>query len=614
MKARDAESIAARSYLSLLDVLTPIRGLTNAGERRINWRDAGMYFDGMADPYKVFSFTYTDASGKRITTNLSTGELLKIDRAGYEAGRNELSSILSELQTAGIVSTENPWTAGALAEYGHLGAPSEMLSSFPYTNDVFFADPNEKIEGIAVPRSVTAVYLTPAVFDKRVFSDDAAIRVMERIYAAVTLMHTSANCNPTVSPVVHMALNRLGTTAPMFAAMDATAMDPLVPKTSGIIERDVLRGAWSDNRFFGDPAGDRGIVYSNKNYYISGLGNARDTRVPDISRTGSIFDGDTTRFVNPCFPEALRPIHFATLPSAGAPPTSGLMVSGPFDARWKFSLSERKPLWTFADQGIAAPRRSGVGFGGSYPGSGNLYSQWSINNEFVDASFASWRNTVSRTDETRGPYGIIRRLRDWYYANKPSCELTVSDAITDLAAAVQLARFMAELPPHVLTHSVVGYHNALLKLSFQQVGVPYSTAIDQYELRMRIEREAIAANAARFNLIGHGTTEPGYALTVKAPDSVIMADAGLQATTVASLSVAAATCAANPVVGVVCLLLVGCGILVAELNGGRAQNLVTPRDRSKDVLRTKRNGGIRSNWFRGLTPEYVVNAQPVVRV
>jgi len=57
----------------------------------------------MADPYKVFTFDMPDGNGGRQTYRKSTAELLKIDRATFDAGRNELSSILSELQQANII-------------------------------------------------------------------------------------------------------------------------------------------------------------------------------------------------------------------------------------------------------------------------------------------------------------------------------------------------------------------------------------------------------------------------------------------------------------------------------------------------------------------------------
>jgi len=342
------------------------------------------------------------------------------------------------------------------------------------------------------------------------------------------------------------------------------------------------------------------------------LGNPRDTRVPNLYRTGDLGDGANTRFVNPAFPEYLTPIHCVKLPAAGMSPSAGFTIVGMSDVRYKLALSQRRPLWTFADQCTISIPSGVVRPGAPYEGSGNLYSQFA--SWIYNGDLASWRNEGSRIDETNGPYGVMRRLRDWYYANKPNDVITVSDPITDMAAAVQLARFMVEIPPHVLLHSVMGFHNAMLKLSFLQVNVPYSTSIEQYALKMRLERDGIAAMANKYGLIDHGTTEPGYALTVKAPSSVIMADAGLQAATVTSLSIAAATCAANPAVGVVCLALVGIGILVAELEGGRAQNLVTPRNRAKEDLRYNRNGGVRTNWLRGITPEWVVNSIPVQRV
>jgi hypothetical protein len=611
---KDLKKIGARTFLAFLDSVSPVNNLTSSSQRILNWGEADMWFDGMADPYKVFSFDMPNVNGGRTNYRMSTAELMKIDRAGYEAARGELSNMLSEMQEAGILSIENPWNRdNTVADYMSLANPKSFLTDYPFKNDVYTANITEKVEGMAVPTTLMSpAYLTPRVFDRAALPDDMFIRYIERIYTAVHMMHVAANCNPSLSPAVHIALNRLGSTEAVFAAMDNTARSPLVPKTQNIPEAEVLRGAWADNRYFGDMGSERSICYSNKNAYLPMLGNPRDTRVPNLYRTGDLHDGRNTRFVNPAFPEYLTPIHCVKLPAAGMSPSAGFTIVGMSDVRYKLALSQRRPLWTFADQCTISIPSGVVRPGAPYEGSGNLYSQFA--SWIYDGDLASWRNEGSRIDETNGPYGVMRRLRDWYYANKPNDVITVSDPITDMAAAVQLARFMVDIPPHVLLHSVMGFHNAMLKLSFLQVNVPYSTSIEQYALKMRLERDGLAAMANKYGLIDHGTTEPGYALTVKAPSSVIMADAGLQAATVTSLSIAAATCAANPAVGVVCIALVGIGILVAELEGGRAQNLVTPRNRAKEDLRYNRNGGVRTNWLRGITPEWVVNSIPVQRV
>jgi len=255
----------------------------------------------MADPYKVFTFDMPDGNGGRQTYRKSTAELLKIDRATFDAGRNELSSILSELQQANIISIENPWTRdNTVAEYMSLSSPKSYLTDYPFTNDVYTPNVTQRIEGMAVPTaSMSPAYLTPRVFDRAALSDEAFTRYIERIYTAAHMMHLGANCNPSLSPAIHIALNRLGSTQAVFAAMDNTARSPLVPKTPGIPESEVLRGAWSDNRFFGDMGSERSKIYSNKNAYLPDLGNPRDTRITNLYRTGDLHDGRNTYFVNP---------------------------------------------------------------------------------------------------------------------------------------------------------------------------------------------------------------------------------------------------------------------------------------------------------------------------
>jgi hypothetical protein len=114
--------------------------------------------------------------------------------------------------------------------------------------------------------------------------------------------------------------------------------------------------------------------------------------------------------------------------------------------------------------------------------------------------------------------------------------------------------------------------------------------------------------------VGTGDYGSGFGMYVKPPDSVVMADAGLSAATVASLSIAASITATNPAAGLVCFAFVGLAVLFAELEGGRAQNLITPRDRSTEHLRDAVNKGLRCNWFRGYTPEWIVNSMPVIKV
>lgn len=606
--SRKSRDILKYVYMAGIDSLSPIRDVTAISGLRIDWGSAGSYFEGLEDPYKSFEITYTDANGREVRTSMSTAQLLKIQRDAYLTAQNNLSAILAGLQESGIVATRDSLAGspGLAAAYPHLRDAPSLLTSYPFTNDVYFPDMNAKVEGMAVPRGVQGMYLTPKAFNPSEFPTSALIETMEAIYTNVKMLHDAANANASLSPAVSIAMSRLGNTGTLFGNLDDCARDPLVPKNSRVPDIIQRRGAWADNRFFGDTAGNRTVVYSDKNTYMPGLGNFNDARVPEIYRDGPN-GGGSTRYVNPTFPDYLFPLHFATLPPTASPTSAGFSISGPSDIRWMHSANLRRPMWTWNNFG----ETTGYGVTNLYQGSDSSF----VTDVNIGGRAINYNTRTMSSFLSADPSRAERRLRDWYLSNKPRNGIYIADAMTDFACAVQLARFMSVVPPHVLLHSCLGFHNALLKLSFQQCEAPYSTAISEFNQKMRIERAGIAATADRLNLINpSGTTEPGYALTVKAPDSVVMADAGLQSMTVASLSIAAAATAANPIAGVVCFALAGCAILVAEIMGARAQALITPRDRSREPIRYDFRRGIQTNWQRGYTPEWVINSSPVHRI
>lgn len=607
--AREWRELGTFAYRELLQSVSPIRGVSGSLPS-INWRQNARYFEGMADPYKVFEINYVDADGKSITAKKSTAELMLIDRAGYMQSQDELSRIISDLENQGIISQTDQLGDSRFA----FKQGAKLITEYPFTNDVYKPDPLKRYEGMAVPKLSSNLYLTPKAFDRAQLPDTKVIEVLESIYTAIASLHRSCNANPMLSPTVHIGMQRLGDNHVLFENLDNCARDPLVPKSGGNIPAmDQLRGAWADNRFFGDNGSGAGIVYSNKNSYLPGLGNFNDARVPEIARDGSE-TRNTTRYVNPLFPEWMQPIHFAKIAPPGSPATAGFTIQGPSDSRWMNSLRRRAPFWSLA--GLFETTGYGITATPSASTFGNapFVSDLRIRGNIYDAPQTTFDTRTLSSFVSNDASRDIRRMRDWYYQNKSRDEINVADAMMDFACAVQMARFLSVCPPHVLLHSVMGFHNMLLSLSFKYVGVPYSTAISDYQLKMRLERAAIAQMASDYNLVSAGDYGSGFALYVKPPDSVVLADAGLSAATVASLSLAASVAAANPVAGLVCIALVGLGILVAEIEGGRAQALVTPRDRSREDLRDAFGTGIRSNWFRGYTPEHVVNSVPVLRV
>lgn len=561
-----------------------------------------MYFGNMADPYKLFQFRIPDGKGGFNSVELSTAQLMKIDQSGYIESQNALRSILSSLETAGIISTVNPWsqpgTQTLPVEYQHLSEPDKLLTEYPFRNDVYRHDSARKVEGVAVPRNVVPVWVTQKVFDRASFSDEALTSVMTDILTHIRLMHGAANANAMCSPSVSIAVNRLGYTDRLFRNLDETAKSPFVPKSArGVPEMDQLRGAWADNRFF---------QYSDKNAYLPNLGAAGRTLIPDILRNGEN-GARGTRYVNPAFPEFLRPIHFARFADSGSEPTAGFVITGLSDRIYRLSILNRRPVYTFSDVAVT----DGVSIVAPIERAEAFIAGERLDSFSVD-SFSA-RGASESDARIIAANMIERRLRDWYLAYKTSCDIRIADAVTDFATLVQLARFIAYVPPHVLLHSVMGFHNALLRLSFEYVGVPFSTSLTEYQAKMRMEREAIAGLAANRDIVGD-SREPGFALAVKPGGLVAIESAELQSATVASLQLAISTAVANPVLGVVCIALAGLTVLIAEIFGGRTQPLIIARDRSREDIRDKRDAGIRSNWFRGHTPEMVVNMSPVVRV
>jgi len=589
----------------LIEPLLPKIGRSFAGGT-LKWDGAKLYFEGLEDPFKVFEFNVPDGSGGTKRISQSTAGLLKIEQASLEQARNTLIAEIQGLIDAGIVTEQNPWEGAGTSPvpngYAHLKDPGSLLSAYPFQNDVYMPDITRKIEGMAIPVKCSPMFLTPRAFDPNVFPSDRMFAVSGALLTAIKMVHNACNANAAMSPAVNIALNRLGYTDTFFAAMDAQAAMNVVPKRTGIPALEANRGAWADNRFFGDPNAQANAIYSNKNSYLPQLGALDQTSIQDIRRDGPQSSA-STNFINPAFPEWFRPIHFADIAPAGSRPDAGFTLYGQTDPIYRASADRRRPLFTFSDVFETDGNTLGV--------PGGVFRQ--------DSWIGSMMFNVHMSYFNRGEYGdpnvAIRRLRDWYLTNKVKCDVRMADAITDFAALVQLARFIAYVPPHVLLHSVMGYHNALLKMSFEYCDVPYSTSIVEYQNKMRTERAGIAALSqdARYQNLSN-SNDLGYALTVKPPDSVILADESLRDATVASLSLAAAACAINPYAGLACFAIVGCAILVAEVTGNKAQPLITPRDKSRETLRDKRDGGIRSNWFRGVTPEYVINTVPVVRV
>lgn len=180
--------------------------------------------------------------------------------------------------------------------------------------------------------------------------------------------------------------------------------------------------------------------------------------------------------------------------------------------------------------------------------------------------------------------------------------LTTADAITDFAQIMNLLSYFAELPPHVNLHSCMYFHNYLLRQSYQQIGRPYGTSLEQYRLSLGAEYSA-TSQATAMNKAAQGfdfTHSP----------------ASLEGATVRSLAVAlGAVVFGGPLVagaGLLAMALFSIGALIADMNRDRTY---TP-DKGKSLLRdryiNKARGALDTNYYRYFTPETVLESRPCI--
>lgn len=205
--------------------------------------------------------------------------------------------------------------------------------------------------------------------------------------------------------------------------------------------------------------------------------------------------------------------------------------------------------------------------------------------------------------DIRGPSNALWRAsaasRQRRYAEDTTAETTTADAVVDYAQIMNLLAYFVELPPHVLLHSCMYFHNFLFRTSYLQIEEPYGTSFAQYRQRLNVEYSA-TSQASAIEKASQGFDFSGT------PNS-------LEGQTVKSLAVAIAACAAGGPIGAVfgigALALQSIGAMIEEMN--RAPIAYRP-DPGRSLLRDRWHSGISNNFWRYYTPDQVINSRPCI--
>lgn len=146
-----------------------------------------------------------------------------------------------------------------------------------------------------------------------------------------------------------------------------------------------------------------------------------------------------------------------------------------------------------------------------------------------------------------------------------------SDALTEFAQLLCLAQFMVDIQSHVLLHSCVMFHQAMLQRTFEILRVPFGTTVPQYVAGIQAEnnmREQIAVSNA------NSVLQTGFSLTAILSGlnnpSTSQARGNLSGSTVGTLPLAIANTIKNPTVGIPCALVSGVAALAAYLASDRS--------------------------------------------
>jgi hypothetical protein len=174
------------------------------------------------------------------------------------------------------------------------------------------------------------------------------------------------------------------------------------------------------------------------------------------------------------------------------------------------------------------------------------------------------------------------------------------DIATDYAQIMNLLAYFISLPPHVLIHSCMYFHNYLFRTTYNFIGQPYGTSFANY--RQLLAAEYAATAAATVSPLDLSTF--GFSNTSNT----------LAASTVMSLPVAALAMSlglVNPAVGIISGMLIAVSMMIADL--AREPPPRDPRLVANDVLCDVKANGLNTNYWRNHNSQTVINSRPVIR-
>lgn len=193
-----------------------------------------------------------------------------------------------------------------------------------------------------------------------------------------------------------------------------------------------------------------------------------------------------------------------------------------------------------------------------------------------------------------------RRLNFFPSGSGNPATLYTYDIATDYAQIMNLLAYFISLPPHVLVHSCMYFHNYLFRTTYNFVGQPYGTSFANYRQHLAAEYSATAAaNVSPLDL---------------STFSFSSTENTLAASTVMSLPVAALGMSlglVNPAVGMIAMGLTAIGMMIADLT--REPRPPDPRMIAFARLCDVKSHGLNTNYWRWHTPQNVINSRPVIR-
>lgn len=220
----------------------------------------------------------------------------------------------------------------------------------------------------------------------------------------------------------------------------------------------------------------------------------------------------------------------------------------------------------------------------------------------INAGHSTWRESL----RTRAR--VIRITgEDYSYGGRDLRAFEAADALTDFVAVVMLLSALLEIGDYsawsqgamVDCYATATAYNILQRSSYLQLGQPYGTNIAALSESLRAEAQA---RSNRRRSLPANTLGSSYASR-----GVDSEDISASIMAVASLALAGA--AAGGWIGAIVGAVVGACIVIVQAIIGGEQTIVDPMDR------TLRSGGSAAGTcFLGLSPRYVLNGWPIVRV